>query len=319
MSLSNNTYNNLGNTSLKVSPICFGTLTISPLQRKFSLEEGSHLLSKAYELGINFVDTAEIYQTYSYIRESIKLSGFTPVISTKAYCFDKKTAQKSVEKALKELEVDCLDIFLLHEQTSYHSIKGHFEAVEKLLEYKTQGLIKHIGISTHCVEGVRGTFSFPELEIIHPIFNVKGIGIVDGTRDEMGSAIRAAKDMGKGIYGMKALGGGHLLNQREEALRFCFEEKSFSSLAIGMQSVEEIMYNINIFSNKSVKNLSKTLESKKRETIVHHWCTSCQKCEKICPQGALQLGDKQMEVEQTKCVFCGYCARACEEFCIKVI
>ena len=319
MSLSSNTYRKLGNTSLKVSPICFGTLTISPLQRNFSFEEGSHLLSKAYELGINFVDTAEIYDTYSHIRESIKLSGFKPIIATKAYCYDKETAKVSVEKALTEMGVESLDIFLLHEQTSYHSIRGHFEAIEKLLDYKSQGLIKYIGISTHTVEGVKGTINFPELEIIHPIYNIKGIGIVSGSREEMLAAIKTASSMGKGIYAMKALGGGHLLNQKKEALKFCFEEKSFSSLAIGMQSLEEMMYNINIFLEKEDEKISQALENKKREMIIHDWCTSCQKCAKICPQGALNLGDSQMIVNQSKCVFCGYCARVCEEFCIKVI
>lgn len=302
-----------------VSPICFGTLTISPLQRNFSFEEGSHLLSKAYELGINFVDTAEIYDTYKHIKESIRITGFKPIISTKAYCYDQKTAEASVEKALNELGVDSIDIFLLHEQTSFHSIKGHMAAIEKLLEYKNQGIIKHVGISTHSIAAVSGSLNFPQLEIIHPIYNIKGIGIVDGSKEEMLAAIKTAVSMGKGIYAMKALGGGHLLNLKKAALDFCFKEKSFSSLAIGMQSVEEMLYNINVLLGKDDKNVSQVLENKSRELIIHDWCTSCQKCAKTCPQGALILGESQMQVNQDKCVFCGYCARVCDEFCIKVI
>ncbi|QNO16083.1 aldo/keto reductase [Alkalicella caledoniensis] len=321
MLLSNKDYRRLGLTDLKVSPICFGTLTISPLQRNYSIEEGNTLLRKAYELGINFVDTAEIYGTYGYIRESIKRSGFRPIIATKAYCYDVKTATKSVESALKELDTDYIDIFLLHEQTSYHSIKGHQEAIETLLEYKVQGKIKHVGISCHTISAVQGSFAFPEIEIIHPIYNMRGIGIADGSKEEMLKAINTAVDMGKGIYGMKALGGGHLIKNKEEALKHCFSMKSFSSVAIGMQTVDEIVYNISIYLDKAkeYQDIARRLEGKKREILIHDWCTSCGKCKDVCPQKALNLGVETMEVDTKKCVFCGYCARVCPDFCIKVI
>lgn len=321
MLLSSKDHRKLGLTDLKVSPICFGTLTISPLQRNFSPLEGNTLLTKAYELGINFVDTAEIYQTYGYIKESIKSSGFRPVIATKAYCHDEKTATASVEKALKELGVDYIDIFLLHEQTSYHSIMGHQKAIETLLDYKAKGIIKHVGISCHTIAAVQGTFGFPELEIIHPIYNMKGIGIVDGSQGDMLKTIETAVDMGKGIYGMKALGGGHLLDSKEEALKHCFSKKCFSSVAIGMQNVDEIVYNINVYLDKikDYQELGRKLAGKKREILIHHWCTSCGKCQQTCPQKALNLGADSMEVDLDKCVFCGYCARVCPDFCIKVI
>ncbi len=319
MLLSNKDLRKLGNTNLMVSPICFGTLTISPLQRDFSLEEGTHLLCKAYELGINFVDTAEIYDTYKFIRESIKVSGFRPIISSKAYCHDKKTAEESVQKALDELEVDYLDIFMLHEQTSYHSIRGHWEAVERLLEYKKKGIVKHIGISCHTIAAVQGTLPFPEIEVIHPIYNKNGIGIVDGSQEEMLRAIKTANDMGKGIYGMKALGGGHLLADKDNALKHCLEIKNISSFAIGMQSIDEMVYNINILLDKKDNILANRLKNKARTLIIHDWCTSCNGCATICPQRALSLGEDKMVVDVSKCVYCGYCARVCKEFCIKVI
>lgn len=120
----------LGSTSLYVSRICFGTLTLGPLQKRLSIEDGARLLAYAYQKGINFVDTAELYETYEYIRKSIQISGIRPVISTKSYAYDKKTAEFSLNKALKELDVDYIDLFMLHEQEGENTFKGHYEAVE---------------------------------------------------------------------------------------------------------------------------------------------------------------------------------------------
>ena len=59
----------LGNTGIRVSPICFGSLTIGPLQRNLPLKEGYQVLRRAIDLGVNFIDTADLYQTYPYIRK----------------------------------------------------------------------------------------------------------------------------------------------------------------------------------------------------------------------------------------------------------
>ena len=64
-------YNILGKSGIKVSKICFGTLTLGPLQKNYSVREGANLLSYAYDKGINFLDTAELYDNYAQIKESL--------------------------------------------------------------------------------------------------------------------------------------------------------------------------------------------------------------------------------------------------------
>ena len=59
----------------KVSRLCFGGLTIGPLQKNLSIKDGSAVLCYAIERGINFVDTAQYYQTYAYIREAMRQTG----------------------------------------------------------------------------------------------------------------------------------------------------------------------------------------------------------------------------------------------------
>ncbi len=62
----------LGNTGIEVSRLCFGSLTMTPFQANLTTEEGAYLIEYAYSRGINFLDTAEIYDNYHYIRRALK-------------------------------------------------------------------------------------------------------------------------------------------------------------------------------------------------------------------------------------------------------
>ncbi|MBR0026137.1 MAG: aldo/keto reductase, partial [Clostridia bacterium] len=66
-------YRYLGNTGMLVSRLCFGTLTMGPLQRDLSAKEGAALLELAFSCGVNFLDTAEIYGTYPHVKEALKI------------------------------------------------------------------------------------------------------------------------------------------------------------------------------------------------------------------------------------------------------
>ena len=61
----------LGNTGINVSKLCFGGLIIGPCRLTF-LPSRCRIILKAIELGVNFIDTAELYGTYPHIREAIK-------------------------------------------------------------------------------------------------------------------------------------------------------------------------------------------------------------------------------------------------------
>ncbi|HBC91540.1 MAG TPA: aldo/keto reductase, partial [Pelotomaculum sp.] len=65
-------YRVLARTGMQVSRLCFGALTISPLQAGLPLVEGARIIRAALEAGVNFIDTAELYSNYHYIREAIK-------------------------------------------------------------------------------------------------------------------------------------------------------------------------------------------------------------------------------------------------------
>ena len=83
--------------------------------------------------------------------------------------------------------------------------------LEALLAARDKGLVRMVGMSSHTVAGVLDTAGHPEMDVIHPLINMKGMGIIDGGVEEMLAAIREAHGAGKFVYAMKALGRGAIL------------------------------------------------------------------------------------------------------------
>lgn len=317
-------YRVLGNTGLEVSRLCFGALTIGPLQSGLPVMEGAAVIRRALEGGVNFIDTAQLYGTYPYIREALKGWDREVIITSKSYAYTRPDMEKALSEALRELNRERVDIFLLHEQESALTIKGHWEALEYLLEAKKKGLVRAVGISTHAVAGVLGALKVPEIDVIHPMVNMKGIGIMDGSIAQMLEAVKQAYAAGIGIYGMKALGGGHLSGQAEEAIRFVLELEELSAVAMGMKTEAEVDLNLRIFSGVDIPDeLRKEVKITPRKLHIEEWCLGCGKCIRQCPAEALELGsieDKnRVTVNRQKCVLCGYCGAVCPDFCLKII
>ncbi|MTI48970.1 aldo/keto reductase [Sporosalibacterium faouarense] len=314
-------YKKLGNTDIEVSGLCFGSLTISPLQAALPIKRGAEIIKYSFDRGINFIDTAELYDNYGYIKEALKhINRKDFVIATKSYSYSKETAEASLRKALNDLDTDYIDIFLLHEQESEHTIRGHYEAIEYFLKAKEKGLIRAFGISTHRVQGVVDSLKYDEIEVLHPIVNKLGIGISDGTIEDMIKGIEMAYNKGKGIYGMKPLGGGHLIKSVEEAFNFVRDIPFLHSIAIGMQSQDEVDANVNLLEKGSIpKYIKDKLNKKGRKLHIAEWCLGCGKCVEVCQHGGIEIVNGKAVPVYDKCVFCGYCAKGCPEFCIKVI
>lgn len=310
----------LGKTGIAVSRMCFGTLTVGPLQAALPLEQGAELLARAMELGVSFFDTAQLYRTYPYIRRAVERTGrYDVVVASKTYAWNRQLAVEAVEEARRELNRDVVDLFLLHEQESIHTLRGHREALEYLLECKRRGIVRAVGASMHHVAAVEGAVEMG-LDVIHPLLNRTGIGIVDGGREEMEQAVRRAHGAGIGIYSMKPLGGGNLFRQAEECLRYVLGLDCVDSVAIGMQSIDELEANIGFWETGAYSAEQKAaLNQKKRRLHIDEWCVGCGECGKICSQRALSIRDGKAVCEHGRCLLCGYCAAICPMWAIKVV
>lgn len=304
-----------------ISKLCFGTLALSNLQNKGEFANKVDVLNYAYEKGINFYDTAELYDNYDILNAFLKNKKRESIyIATKSYAYNKATAKYSIEKALDELNTDYIDIFMLHEQDNGNNFRGHYEAVEEFMKYKQKGVINKFGISTHTIKAVVDSVQFNEIDVVFTIVNKTGIGINDGTGSHMIEAVKVAKSMGKFIMAMKPYGGGHLLANTREAFDFVNNIKEIDSIAIGMRNRQEVDLNLcYLYGKTAPEELKKSVNNVNRELNIAYWCVGCGKCVKRCKQNALSIVDGKCKVNMEKCVLCSYCASECDDFCIKIV
>ncbi|NLN46175.1 MAG: aldo/keto reductase [Clostridiaceae bacterium] len=327
----------LGHSGIEVSRLCYGTLSFCAAQADLSPEQGGDLLLYAQSLGVDFFDTAEIYETYPHIRYVLRHGAARPVVCTKTYAWDRAGAAASVDRARREMDLDVIDLFLLHEQETTLTLHGHREAFAYLLECRDKGILRAVGISTHAVEPVRALTEavagrtdgywagldagpYRYADVLHPLLNVAGIGLLDGSAEDMAKAVREAHDAGIGVFGMKMLGGGNLLPRFDEAVAFALGMDCTDAYAVGMQSRDEIDMNVALFEGRPIpEELLLRTRSRKRRLLVEDWCTGCGACVARCASGGIRIVDGRAQPVPDRCLLCGYCAAVCRDFAIKVV
>lgn len=308
----------LGNTDVVVSRLCFGTIPLG-IDSALSQAEAVSLLRSAFDRGVTFVDTAELYGTQETVGRAIHRYPRHIAVATKSYAHTYEGMDESLRRALDELGRDMIDIFLLHEQESEHTLRGHAPALARLIDARAQGVVRAIGLSTHRVAGVRAAMGEAAIDVVHAIINARGVGITDGTMNDMLAALTAARASGRGVYAMKAYGGGHLISQAESALGFVAGLDAVDSIAVGMASTAEIEMNCRIIEKRAVPGwLQSMCERRPRRVLIEDHCSGCESCVKACAQGALSVDDGRATVVSARCVVCGYCVARCPEMAIKL-
>jgi uncharacterized protein len=315
--------NFLGNTGIEVTELCFGTLILGTLQANLNPLDGAKAIKKAFDQGVNFIDTAKGYKTYEHTRLGIE--GYKDIIiSSKSPVKSYEEMKTDVETCLNELRRDVIDIFHLHLIRSTEDMNERKGALDALIEMRSIGKIRKIGLSSHGVKGTKCALEYSDIDIVFPVMNIKGLGITDGTKEEMIEVIRELRKMGKGIYAMKPLGGGHLIDQIPSSINYLRETSLFDSIAVGLKDTEEVEIMTGVFENdpKAIEfalKMGKEKLKKKKLIIYDFVCQKCGECIGNCAQGALSMGDKCAEVNSDLCILCGYCAASCPRFAIRVI
>lgn len=315
---------NTENPKAIFSSLGLGTLTMGPFQRNFSVETGANLIVDAVKRGINVIDTADYYKTYSYIGRALKMLSREEkervVIMSRSYDYTYEGMDKNFNKACREMGVSRIPVFMLHEMESEHTIRGHAPALQCLVDKKKEGLIDLTGISTHYIRAVEAAAEHPDIDCIFAILNRKGLGIMDGTAEEMEKALQSAHDRGKKILIMKALGGGHLFRDAYQSLCYARDLPFSECVVAGMQCVEELDFNLSVFNMEDIHGGDHySITNHKRRLIIEDYCRGCGKCVKTCPFGAMSIVREKAAADLEKCMLCSYCAGACPDFCIKII
>lgn len=305
-----------------VTRLGLGALPMGPLQRKLTPDEGAEVVRAAVENGITFIDTATMYGTYDHIARGLRGWSGTVTISTKTHAQkDRSMAREHIEKALRELGRDRLDIMLCHGARNPFSEELWGPTLETLVSAREKQMIGMVGLSTHLVQAVRDAARHPEIDVIHPLINMKGMGIMDGTAGEMLEAIREAHSAGKFIYAMKSLAGGNFVPEREKALQFVFGQKHIDAAVVGMVTPLEVEWNVRFASGLPISDelSQKTALQTKRLNILEIVCIGCGQCVEHCENNALSLVDDKARVNHELCILCGYCAPHCERLAIRFV
>jgi len=312
----------LGKTGIEVSELCFGTLPFGPLQKNIDVDTASEVIAYALHKGVNYIDTAAMYGTYDHIRLALQKTGYRPVISSKSTAADYDGMIRDVRAAIDALGVDYVDIFFLHAaRVGVNVFSERAGALKALIECKEKGMIKAIGISTHDVRVTSLAARQNDIDIVFPIINMLGRGVLGGTLNEMVSSIEECHAANKGIVLMKALGGGTLVGDYIKAMDYCSRiSKGRAAISLGMLSNDEVDMNMMYFSSQDISELAGALKaSDKRFIVVKLLCVKCGKCEEGCHSGAISQINGEVVIDSELCITCGYCVKACKEFAIRMV
>lgn len=309
----------LGSTAIAVSELCFGTLPMGPLQANIPYDEGKNLILAALAGDVNFIDTAESYKNYEYINLALKEYKGDVVLSTKSSASTYDAMEKSIQKALKELNVNAIDIFHMHAPRTANYLEERAGALECLLKYKKEGIVRAIGLATHSCEAVRKAVHIKEIDVVHPLINKVGLGIIDGCAGDMVEAIEAVSRLGKGVYAMKSLAGGNLIFELEDAFAFVRENAYIQAIAVGMINMEELRVNLKIFNGEYVApSLKNSVIKRKKMFIRHDHCKLCGSCIKECPNNAIAIKNERIHIDEQLCLLCGYCSPVCPQLALRM-
>lgn len=179
-------YIKLGKTETKVSALALGCMSLKPEK----LAESKATVRKAYELGINFFDTADIYgrgDSETILGESLKemgvpreevfitskcsivFRGMNPDYDYKAYDLSPRYIKASCEASLKRLGMDYIDLYQPH-RIDYLT---HPEETARALEdLKAEGKIRHVGVSNYTVEEIRALAAYTHIESLQTQYSL---------------------------------------------------------------------------------------------------------------------------------------------------
>jgi predicted aldo/keto reductase-like oxidoreductase len=297
-------YRNLGNTGLKVSALGFGSMRLPMIDGQVDLEKALEVLNKAFDVGINFIDTAVGYcnqQSEITVGKAIRGRRGDVVLSTKNP-YKGPSGQEwraLLDQSLKRLEVDYIDLYNFHSLTleQYQNWIGLPRSpIEEALKAKDEGLVRYLGLSCHDKPG--NMIKLLDTGIFNSI--ILQYNILDRVNE---GVIEYANKKGIGVVVMGPVGGGRLAapsdvilkmiqgkvrSTAELALRFVLSNPFVSSALSGMNTVKMVEENaataslMEPLSKEEREKINEALEEKKR--LADLFCTGCGYC-MPCPNG----------------------------------
>ncbi len=230
-------YRYIGRSGLRVTPICMGTMSFGSWSDK---KEAFKILDTAYERGINFFDTAELYPVpprHDYAglteeiigewlstkpRESIilasKVAGaangwFVPPIRHGYTAIDRFHLQKAVEGSLKRLKTDYLDLYQVHWPDEIVPKETSMRALDELVQ---SGKVRYLGTSNDTAYGLTKSNTIAHYETLSRFESIQNNFSLLNPRflDELSTVCRKEKIS---LLPYSPIGGGVLSGKYNQA------------------------------------------------------------------------------------------------------
>lgn len=202
----------LGKTGIEAVRMGFGGIPIQRVREAEAVE----IVLYALEKGMDFIDTSRMYTTSeARIGKALAGTGRKVTIATKSFARSADGIRRDVETSLKELGRDYIDLYQCHGIGSveeYRAITSPTGALYGLLKAKEQGLIGHIGITSHSLDLLEMVLDEGLFETIMVCLSF----LEPAARDTI---LPKAREKNVGVIAMKPFSGG-VIDAPEIALKW---------------------------------------------------------------------------------------------------
>lgn len=217
-------------------------------QTRMGRERFVALLRYEYDQGVRLFDCADLYGSHPYLAEALKDKPRDSYqIITKLWVHrdglpeaDRPDADVAVQRFLKELRTDTIDLVQLHCMSSPRWPEELRKQMDILETLKAKGVVRAHGVSCHTLAALKTASAEPWVDVIHARINPFQ-AVTDGPMEEVLPVLKAAHDRGKGIIGMKIVGEGRFnADQLAESIQFALGSGVVDAMIAGFESNAQV-------------------------------------------------------------------------------
>jgi len=245
----------LGRTGIKASFLAQGTGVHGGARQSDHTRMGqkafSYLMRHGFDQGINFLDMADLYGTHPFMRQAMKEVPRDEYVTLSKIWTRKEDwvtpsggAAQEVDRFRKELNIDVLDICLIHCMMDDQWPEKQKRVRDELSELKAKGIVRAVGISCHDHGAMKVAATHPWVDVLLARINNKGGSEykMDGSVAEISATLKTARAHGKAVVGMKLFAEGKLIKPEEKdaSLQYVLGHDLVDAVTIGMRKIEEI-------------------------------------------------------------------------------
>jgi predicted aldo/keto reductase-like oxidoreductase len=243
----------LGKTGIKTTLLGMGT-GFSGYNRSSNITRAGvaeSIIRQAYEKGIRYFDCADSYGTHPFTAAALKgIPRENYALGTKMWVTEGGIPEKErpdsevvVDRFRKELNTDYIDLVQMHCMTTGDWNDQQKRFMDGLENLKAKKVIGAHGVSVHSFDALKTASESPWVDVIHVRINPYGEAMDQRDPALVVPVIEKFHKAGKGVIGMKLIGGGRLKNDSdkiESSLKFVLGLGTVDMIIIGFEKPEQI-------------------------------------------------------------------------------